>query len=142
MTLADLVIGAVLIPGAKAPRLVRREDLRRMKPGSVIIDVAIDQGGCIATSRPTSHSNPTYMDEEVLHYCVTNMPGAVGRTSTFALCNVTLPWVIEIAQRGIEAAARDLRPVARAINLCSGEMTNKAVAETFGQTYSPRYKVA
>jgi alanine dehydrogenase len=139
---ADLVIGAVLIPGAKAPMLVNREDLRRMKPGSVIIDVAIDQGGCIATSRPTSHSNPTYMEEEILHYCVTNMPGAVGRTSTFALCNVTLPWVIEIAQRGIEAAARDLRPVARAINLCNGEITNKPVADTFGQTYSPRYKVA
>jgi alanine dehydrogenase len=142
LTRADLVIGAVLIPGAKAPMLVTREDLRRMKPGSVIIDVAIDQGGCIATSRPTSHSNPTYMEEEVLHYCVTNMPGAVGRTSTFALCNVTLPWVIEIAQRGIEAAARDLRPVARAINLCNGEITNKPVAETFAQTYSPRFKVA
>jgi alanine dehydrogenase len=139
---ADLVIGAVLIPGAKAPMLVNREDLRRMKPGSVIIDVAIDQGGCIATSRPTSHSNPTYMEEEILHYCVTNMPGAVGRTSTFALCNVTLPWVLEIAQRGIEAAARDLRPVARAINLCSGEVTNKAVAETFALSYSPRFKVA
>src|SRR4051812_1909048 len=139
---ADLVIGAVLIPGAKAPMLVSREDLRRMKPGSVIIDVAIDQGGCIATSRPTSHSNPTYMEEEVLHYCVTNMPGAVGRTSTFALCNVTLQWTIEIAQRGIENAARDLRPVARAINLCVGEVTNKAVAEPLGQTYSPRFKVA
>jgi alanine dehydrogenase len=136
------VIGAVLIPGAKAPMLVTKEDLQRMKPGSVIIDVAIDQGGCIATSRPTSHSNPTYIVEEVVHYCVTNMPGAVGRTSTFALCNVTLPWVLEIAQRGIEAAARDLRPVARAINLCSSEITNKPVAETFGQTYSPRFKVA
>ena len=121
LTRADLVIGAVLIPGAKAPMLVSREDLKRMKPGSVIIDVAIDQGGCIATSRPTSHSNPTYMVDEVLHYCVTNMPGAVGRTSTFALCNVTLPWVIEIAQRGIEAAARDLRPVARAINLAAAK---------------------
>jgi alanine dehydrogenase len=136
------VIGAVLIPGAKAPRLVEVDDLRRMKPGSVIIDVAIDQGGCIATSRPTSHSNPTYIAEEVLHYCVTNMPGAVGRTSTFALCNVTLPWAIEIAQRGIDAAARDLRSVARAINTCGGEVTNKAVAETFGLTYSPRFKVA
>jgi alanine dehydrogenase len=122
--------------------LVSREDLGRMKPGSVIIDVAIDQGGCIATSRPTSHSNPTYMVDEILHYCVTNMPGAVGRTSTFALCNVTLPWVIEIAQRGIDAAARDLRPVARAINLAGGEVTNKAVAETFDLTYSPRYMVA
>jgi alanine dehydrogenase len=139
---ADLVIGAVLIPGAKAPMLVEQEDLRRMKPGSVIIDVAIDQGGCIATSRPTSHSNPTYMVEEVVHYCVTNMPGAVGRTSTFALCNVTLPWILEIAQRGIEAAARELRPVARAINLHNGEVTNKAVAETFGLAYSPRFKVA
>jgi alanine dehydrogenase len=138
---ADLVIGAVLIPGAKAPRLVEIEDLRRMKPGSVIIDVAIDQGGCIATSRPTSHSNPTYIAEEVLHYCVTNMPGAVGRTSTFALCNVTLPWAIEIAQRGIEAAARDLRPMARAINTCGGEVTNKAVADTFGLPYSQRFKV-
>jgi alanine dehydrogenase len=113
-----------------------------MKPGSVIIDVAIDQGGCIATSRPTSHSNPTYIVEEVLHYCVTNMPGAVGRTSTFALCNVTLPWVLAIADRGIEPAARELRPVARAINLFAGEVTNKAVAETFALKYSPRFKVA
>jgi alanine dehydrogenase len=137
---ADLVIGAVLIPGAKAPRLVEEEDLQRMKPGSVIIDVAIDQGGCIATSRPTSHSNPTYIVNDVVHYCVTNMPGAVGRTSTFALCNVTLPWVLEIAQRGIEAAARERRPVARAINLHAGEVTNQAVAETFGLTYSPRFK--
>jgi alanine dehydrogenase len=142
LNLADLVIGAVLIPGAKAPRLVEVEDLRRMKPGSVIIDVAIDQGGCIATSRPTSHSNPTYMAEEVLHYCVTNMPGAVGRTSTFALCNVTLPWALEIAKRGIEGAARDLRPMARAINLFDGEVTNQAVAETFELPYSPRFKVA
>jgi alanine dehydrogenase len=136
---ADLVIGAVLIPGAKAPRLVEIEDLRRMKPGSVIIDVAIDQGGCIATSRPTSHSNPTYIAEEVLHYCVTNMPGAVGRTSTFALCNVTLPWAIEIAQRGIDAAARDLRQMARAINLFDGEVTNRAVADTFELAYSNRF---
>jgi alanine dehydrogenase len=138
---ADLVIGAVLIPGAKAPRLVSEQDLKTMKPGSVIIDVAIDQGGCIATSRPTSHSNPTYVVDEVVHYCVTNMPGAVGRTSTFALCNVTLPWAIEIAQRGIDAAARELRPVARAINLYNGEVTNKPVADTFGLPYSPRFKV-
>lgn len=136
---ADLVIGAVLIPGAKAPMLVEEEDLRRMKPGSVIIDVAIDQGGCIATSRPTSHSNPTYIVDEVLHYCVTNMPGAVGRTSTFALCNVTLPWVLEIAQRGIDNAARDLKPVARAINMYGGEVTNKAVADTFGLAFKPRF---
>jgi alanine dehydrogenase len=141
ITKADLVIGAVLIPGAKAPMLVEKEDLQRMKPGSVIIDVAIDQGGCIATSRPTSHSNPTYMVNDVLHYCVTNMPGAVGRTSTFALCNVTLPWVLEIAQRGVEAAARELKPVARAINTFAGEVTNKAVAETFGLPFKDRFKV-
>lgn len=141
ITKADLVIGAVLIPGAKAPMLVEEDDLRRMKPGSVIIDVAIDQGGCIATSRPTSHSNPTYMVNDVLHYCVTNMPGAVGRTSTFALCNVTLPWVLEIAQRGVEAAARELKPVARAINMYAGEVTNKAVAETFGLAFKDRFKV-
>jgi alanine dehydrogenase len=136
---ADLVIGAVLIPGAKAPRLVERDDLKRMKPGSVIIDVAIDQGGCIATSRPTSHSSPTYIVDDVVHYCVTNMPGAVGRTSTFALCNVTLPWVIQLATRGVERAAKELRPIARAINMHAGEVTNAAVAETFGMTISERF---
>jgi alanine dehydrogenase len=136
---ADLVIGAVLIPGAKAPRLVERDDLKRMKPGSVIIDVAIDQGGCIATSRPTSHSDPTYLVDDVVHYCVTNMPGAVGRTSTFALCNVTLPWVIELAQRGVEAAANSLKPIARAINMHAGEVTNRAVAETFNLPLANRF---
>ncbi len=114
---ADLVIGSVLVPGAKAPRLIEREDLKLMKPGSVIIDVAIDQGGCVATSRPTTHSNPTFLVDDVLHYCVTNMPGAVGRTSTYALCNVTLPWALQIAKRGLIAAAESLPPVARAINL-------------------------
>ena len=93
-------------PGAKAPRLVEREDLKLMKPGSVIIDVAIDQGGCVETSRPTTHSDPTYIVDDVVHYCVTNMPGAVGRTSTFALCNVTLPWALQIANRGLARAAR------------------------------------
>ena len=91
LRLADLVIGAVLIPDAKAPRLIQHEDLKLIMPGSVIIDVAIDQGGCVETSRPTTHREPTYIEEEVVHYCVTNMPGAVGRTSTFALCNVTIP---------------------------------------------------
>ncbi len=133
---ADLVIGAVLIPGAKAPRLIERDDLKRMKHGSVIIDVAIDQGGCIETSRPTSHADPTYVIDDVVHYCVTNMPGAVGRTSTYALCNVTLPWAIQIAEHGIEAAAKKLPPVARAINLHAGKVTNQAVAETFGLDYS------
>jgi alanine dehydrogenase len=136
---ADLVIGAVLIPGAKAPRLIAREDLKLMKPGSVIIDVAIDQGGCVETSRPTTHSEPVYLVDEVLHYCVTNMPGAVGRTSTYALCNVTLPWALQIAKRGLDAAARALPPVARAINIIDREVTNRAVAETFNMPYSARF---
>ncbi|MCA9245813.1 MAG: alanine dehydrogenase [Planctomycetales bacterium] len=136
---ADLVVGAVLIPGAKAPRLVDADDLRRMKPGSVIIDVAIDQGGCIGTSRPTTHSDPTFIVEDVVHYCVTNMPGAVGRTSTFALCNVTLPWAIEIADRGLLAAAAALPPIARAINIYDGGITNRAVAETFDFDYNPQF---
>ena len=132
---ADLVIGAVLIPGAKAPRLIERDDLKQMKHGSVIIDVAIDQGGCIETSRPTSHADPTYVIDDVVHYCVTNMPGAVGRTSTYALCNVTLPWAMQIAEHGIEATAKKLPPVARAVNLHAGKVTNQAVAETFGLDY-------
>jgi alanine dehydrogenase len=137
---ADLVIGSVLVPGAKAPRLIEREDLKLMKPGSVIIDVAIDQGGCAATSRPTTHSNPTFLVDDVLHYCVTNMPGAVGRTSTYALCNVTLPWALQIANRGLAAAAESLPPVARAINLYEGQVTNRAVAETFGMPYDSRFE--
>ena len=132
LKLADLVVGSVLIPGAKAPRLVTREDLKLMKPGSVIIDVAIDQGGCLETSRPTTHSEPTYIVDDVLHYCVTNMPGAVGRTSTFALCNVTLPWVLKLASQGAVAAAKDSPALASAINIHAGEVTNKPVAETFG----------
>ena len=139
---ADLVIGAVLIPGAKAPRLIEREDLKLMKPGSVIIDVAIDQGGCVATSRPTTHSEPTYMVDEVLHYCVTNMPGAVGRTSTYALCNVTLPWALQIANRGLERAAAELPPVARAVNIIAGEVTNQPVAKTFDLPWSKRFEPA
>ncbi len=140
LRLADLVIGAVLIPGAKAPRLIERADLKLMKPGSVIIDVAIDQGGCMETSRPTTHSDPTYIEEEVVHYCVTNMPGAVGRTSTFALCNVTLPWVLQIANRGgIERAARELPEIASAVNIHQGHVTNRAVAETFDMPYNPLF---
>ncbi len=138
---ADLVIGAVLIPGAKAPRLIERADLPLMKPGSVIIDVAIDQGGCVETSRPTTHSQPTYIVDEVVHYCVTNMPGAVGRTSTYALCNVTLPWALQIANRGIERAASELRPVARSINIMAGQVTNEAVARTFDLPYVRRFEV-
>jgi alanine dehydrogenase len=131
LKLADLVVGAVLIPGAKAPRLITRQDLKFMKPGSVIIDVAIDQGGCVETSRPTTHSDPTYLEEGVLHYCVTNMPGAVGRTSTFALCNVTLPWVLMLARLGIEPAFRSSPPLASSANIHRGHVTNQAVAESF-----------
>ncbi len=132
LRLADLVIGAVLIPGAKAPYLVRSDDLRIMKPGSVIIDVAIDQGGCIETSRPTTHKQPTYIIDDVLHYAVTNMPGAVGRTSTFALCNVTLPWIVQIAQAGVDRAISDSKPIRDALNIHRGQVTNEAVAQTFG----------
>jgi alanine dehydrogenase len=129
---ADLVIGAVLIPGAKAPYLVRREDLKRMPPRSVIIDVAIDQGGCVETSRPTTHSHPTYMEDEVVHYCVTNMPGAVGRTSTYALTNVTLPYVLQLAKKGFATAIQNNPGLAQGVNIHQGKITNAAVAETFG----------
>jgi alanine dehydrogenase len=136
---ADLVIGAVLIPGAKAPRLVEREHLKLMKPGSVFIDVAIDQGGCAETSRPTTHGEPTYIVEDVVHYCVTNMPGAVGRTSTYALCNVTLPWALRIADLGMPKGAEVFPPLAQALNMHAGEVTNRAVAETFGLPYCNRF---
>jgi alanine dehydrogenase len=138
---ADLVIGAVLIPGAKAPCLIEREHLRLMKPGSVMIDVAIDQGGCVETSHPTSHSEPTYIVDQVLHYCVTNMPGAVGRTSTFALCNVTLPWILLLAKFGMPAAAEQSPEISRAVNICGGEVTNQAVADTFGMPYKNRFNI-
>ncbi len=127
---ADLVVGSVLIPGAKAPMLVRAEDLKRMKAGSVVIDVAVDQGGCIETTRPTTHSDPTYIIDDVVHYCVANMPGAVGRTSTFALCNATLPYVIRIANMGEEACDTS-GPLSDALNVHAGKVTNQAVAEAF-----------
>src|SRR5947199_7418700 len=126
---ADLVIGAVLIPGATAPRLVTRQDLVAMKNGSVIVDVAIDQGGCVETSRPTTHQNPTYVVEGVVHYCVTNMPGAVGRTSTIALCNATLPYALKIATKGYGKAAAEDEGFAEGINMAAGKITNPAVAE-------------
>lgn len=132
LALADLVVGAVLVPGARAPQLVTRDDLSLMKPGAVMIDVCIDQGGCLETSRPTTHSEPTYIVDGIVHYCVTNMPGAVGRTSTYALCNVTLPYVIRIAEHGIVAAAARDEAIASAVNMHAGDVTNAAVAETFG----------
>jgi alanine dehydrogenase len=129
---ADLLIGAVLIPGAKAPRLVREDDLKRMPPRAVIIDVAIDQGGCVETSRPTTHSQPTYIVHDVVHYCVTNMPGAVGRTSTYALTNVTLPYVLQLARKGADKALADNAALRQGLNVLQGKVTNPAVAETFG----------
>ena len=129
---ADLVIGGILIPGARAPRLVTAEDLTIMKPGAVMIDVSIDQGGCMETSRPTTHSQPTYMVEGIVHYCVTNMPGAVGRTSTYALCNVTFPYVLRIANDGLHASCQKDPGLAAAVNMLQGRVTNQAVAETFG----------
>ena len=138
---ADLVVGAVLIPGAKAPCLIEREQLGLMKPGSVLIDVAIDQGGCVETSRPTSHSKPTFLVDEVLHYCVTNMPGAVGRTSTFALCNVTLPWVLRLANDELCALTEKFPEIARAVNVIDGSVTNRAVADTFNLPYEDRFRI-
>ena len=129
---ADLLIGAVLIPGARAPHLVRRGDLKSMPPRAVIIDVAIDQGGCVETSRPTTHSQPTYLVDDILHYCVTNMPGAVGRTSTYALTNVTLPYVLELARKGLDRAVRENPALGQGVNIRQGKVTNPAVAETFG----------
>jgi alanine dehydrogenase len=137
LLLADLVVGAVLIPGAKAPRLVTREDLKAMKNGSVIVDVAIDQGGCIETSRPTTHQQPTYVVEGVVHYCVTNMPGAVGRTSTIALCNATLPYALKIANQGYQKAAEEDAGFAEGINLVRGRVTHAAVAESLHMQCQP-----
>jgi alanine dehydrogenase len=134
---ADLVIGAILITGARAPWLVRREDLARMKQGSVIVDVAIDQGGCIETSRPTTHREPTYVVDGVVHYCVTNMPGAVGRTSTYALNNVTLPYTLQIARNGWAAMAAASPGFAEGVNIDRGRVTNQAVASTFGLPFVP-----
>jgi alanine dehydrogenase len=124
---ADLVVGAVLIPGAKAPRLVSKADLVTMKNGSVIVDVAIDQGGCIETSRPTTHKDPTYIVEGVVHYCVTNMPGAVGRTSTFALANATIPYSAAIANKGWERAAKEDAGLAAGLNMQGGNITHEGV---------------
>jgi alanine dehydrogenase len=137
LRLADLVIGAVLIEGARAPLLVSRDDLKLMKPGAVIIDVAVDQGGCIETTRPTTHSKPTYLVDGIVHYCVTNMPGAVGRTSSYALCNVTFPYVLKIANRGLAAACAADIGFAHAVNMLGGQVTNQAVAETFQMPFTP-----
>jgi len=139
---ADLVIGAVLIPGAKAPSLVRKDDLAIMQKGAVIVDVAIDQGGCCETSRVTTHANPIYQVDGITHYCVGNMPGAVSRTSTSALCNATFPWALQLANnaKNLEDFARRTPPVAAAINTFDGELTCRAVADSFGWDCSGRFE--
>lgn len=134
---ADLLIGAVLLPGAKAPHLVLREDLSCMKEGSVIVDVAVDQGGCVETVRPTTHADPTYVVDGVVHYCVTNMPGAVPRTSTLALSNATFPYILELANRGWRETCKMSRPTALGVNAADGHCTYGAVAEAFGLEVVP-----
>ncbi len=129
---ADLVIGAVLVPGATAPKLVTEQMIRRMRPGAVVVDIAIDQGGCFETSRPTTHAEPTYVVHGVTHYCVTNMPGAVPRTSAFALNNATLPYVKALADKGWERATREDAGLAAGINVCAGRVVHGAVAHDLG----------
>jgi alanine dehydrogenase len=129
---ADLVVGGVLIPGAKAPKLVRREDLKRMRPGSVIVDVAVDQGGCVETIRPTTHENPTYVVDGVIHYGVANMPGGVPRTSTLALTNATFPYAQQLANKGWKVALRDNPALLKGLNIAGGRITYPGVAEAFG----------
>ena len=131
------MIGSVLVPGARAPVLVTEEMVASMRPGSVVIDIAIDQGGCVETSRMTTHSDPTFVVHGVVHYCVGNMPGAVPNTSTYALANVTLPYVMEIASRGLEDAVRADPALARGVNTYGGELTNAAVAEAHGLPGTP-----
>ncbi len=134
---ADVVVGAVLIPGAKAPKLITREMLKTMKPGSVLVDVAIDQGGCFETSRATTHDEPTYLVDDVVHYCVANMPGAVPRTSAFALNNATIPFVLALANKGYVKALQDDPHLLEGLNVHRGEVTYQAVAEDLGYAYRP-----
>ncbi|RBM29804.1 alanine dehydrogenase [Vibrio tarriae] len=132
---ADLLIGAVLIPGAAAPKLVTKQHIERMKPGSAVVDVAIDQGGCFETSHPTTHAEPTYIVDDVVHYCVANMPGAVARTSTFALNNATLPYIVKLANKGYQKALLEDAGFLKGLNVIHGKVTYKEVAENFGFDY-------
>jgi alanine dehydrogenase len=138
---ADLVIGAVLVPGAAAPKLVTRAMVQRMRPGSVLVDIAIDQGGCFETSRPTTHSDPTYVVDGVVHYCVTNMPGAVAKTSTYALTNATLPFVLAIARKGWRQAMLDDLHLAEGLNIDAGRVTHQAVAQALGLRFTPAREI-
>lgn len=134
---ADLVIGAVLIPGAKAPRLVTEQMVKKMKPGSVIVDVSVDQGGCVETTRVTTHSNPVYEKHGVLHYAVANIPGVVPRTATFALANVTVPYILEIANKGYSKAFSENSTLAKGVNVIEGKVVSRPVAEVHGMEYCP-----
>ena len=134
---ADLVIGAILLPGAAAPKLVTREMVKKMRRGSVIVDISIDQGGCVETSRPTTHTDPTYVEEGVVHYCVTNMPGAAPRTSAFGLNNATLPFVLQLANKGLAKALNDDAHLANGVNVCNGKITHEAVAYALHLQYVP-----
>lgn len=138
---ADVLVGAVLVTGGKAPKLVREDDLRRMKDGSVIVDVAVDQGGCVESARPTTHNNPTYTVHGVIHYCVANMPGAVPRTSTLALTNATFPYLMRLANDGWEAACRADAPLSLGVSAVGGKVTYEAVADAFGLEYTPLSQV-
>jgi len=131
------VVGAVLVHGAKAPRLVTKEDLKRMKKGSVMVDVAVDQGGCFETTHPTTHDEPVFTVSGVVHYCVANMPGGVSRTSTLALTAATRPIGLALAAQGVEAAARNSQMIAKGVNVYGGKITYKAVAEAFGMVSTP-----
>jgi alanine dehydrogenase len=128
---ADLIVGAVLIPGAKAPHLIKREMLKKMRPGTVLVDVAVDQGGCIETCEPTTHENPTFIIEDIVHYCVANMPGAVPYTSTLALTNATLPYVLQLANKGWEKATEENIELKKGLNIVNGVIVHKGVAEAF-----------
>lgn len=134
---ADLVIGAVLVPGARAPKVVSRALVKKMKPGSVIVDVAVDQGGCCETTRPTTHSEPVYVVDGVLHYCVTNMPGIVPHTSTLALTNTTLPYIVRLASEGVEKAIRADSGLAKGVNVMNGRITCQGVADAHGLRFTP-----
>ncbi len=138
---ADLIIGAVLVPGASAPKLVTKAMLSKMRHGSVLVDISIDQGGCFETSRPTTHQNPTYVVDGIVHYCVSNMPGAVPRTSTFALNNVTLPFTLALANLGWKQAMRKDHHLLDGLNVCDGKLTHKAVASALKQQYTPAEEV-
>jgi len=133
----DLIIGAVLIPGAKAPNLITRDMLKDMQAGTVLVDVAVDQGGCIETCRPTTHADPTFIIDDIVHYCVANMPGAVPYTSTIALTNATLPYALQLANKGWEKACKDNQELAKGLNVINGDVVYEAVAEVFGLPYVP-----